>query len=548
MNSRARSIRYSLLLAATSAFTIMAGASATRADVTVPPCTPWADNSGTLQAALNSLIGTGGSVFASGQCPIATGLVIPESVTLEGNGAGSVFGYVFPTRLTWTGGPTGDMISTPNAAANGMGIKNLALNGNVAYNDLATSGLRAISIKGSTFSYRIDGITIQNVGSGMELVPGYSVIPGALIEWGDVRNVQMLYVGIGMDFAPNTAIGMQAGGVTNNSFSNVVMYQYVNYGIRFHGLSDNNRFNGGYITTNVVGSTGIAVNTLDPANPVGTYSNSFTNFEIECNSAGSGAGINSIVVNNTQSFSTYFQGALYGCPAPQVNYGGQIEIKDDANQNFTSTAWKSTDAFTGQSLQNTSWGPSAAVGIQFGNAANSGLVNFIVNGPNNNTWGGPHSVNLVSLSAAPFTAWINGAPRFQATNAGVVLNGTIQASNAMGNSAGTNLLCYSTGSGMVTYCNGSASDASLKRDFTPFEDALGLLDSVSGGYYFWKDEVRGAGRQIGVIADEAEKALPELVSKGDDGLRSFDYPRFSAVLLQAIKELEVKVNALEKRN
>ena len=57
------------------------------------------------------------------------------------------------------------------------------------------------------------------------------------------------------------------------------------------------------------------------------------------------------------------------------------------------------------------------------------------------------------------------------------------------------------------------------------------------------------GTQIGIIAQELEKEFPELVTTwGNESYRAVDYGRFSAVLLEAIKEQQGEINNLKTEN
>jgi len=104
------------------------------------------------------------------------------------------------------------------------------------------------------------------------------------------------------------------------------------------------------------------------------------------------------------------------------------------------------------------------------------------------------------------------------------------------------------------------SDARFKENIVPLSGVLDKLDNLRAVTFDWNQKYRetwkGApGRQIGVIAQEVEKVFPELVTKsGPEGYYAVDYMRFSAVLLEAVKELskenaelKSRVAALEKK-
>jgi hypothetical protein len=51
-------------------------------------------------------------------------------------------------------------------------------------------------------------------------------------------------------------------------------------------------------------------------------------------------------------------------------------------------------------------------------------------------------------------------------------------------------------------------------------------------------------RHAGVIAQEVEAVLPEVISDNDDGMKSVAYGNITALLIEAIKELQDEVTAL----
>ena len=50
---------------------------------------------------------------------------------------------------------------------------------------------------------------------------------------------------------------------------------------------------------------------------------------------------------------------------------------------------------------------------------------------------------------------------------------------------------------------------------------------------------------IGLLAQDVEVVAPELVSTDDEGFKSVDYGRLSAILVEAVKELAARLTALE---
>ncbi len=97
--------------------------------------------------------------------------------------------------------------------------------------------------------------------------------------------------------------------------------------------------------------------------------------------------------------------------------------------------------------------------------------------------------------------------------------------------------------------NNNLSDARLKEDIKPLGD--GVLEKVkqlNAKTYLWKDNLMGKGdkREIGLIAQEVQEVFPEVVSKvGMDDTLGIAYQNIVPVLVEAVKELSAKVEALE---
>jgi hypothetical protein len=91
------------------------------------------------------------------------------------------------------------------------------------------------------------------------------------------------------------------------------------------------------------------------------------------------------------------------------------------------------------------------------------------------------------------------------------------------------------------------SDARLKTDVRVIENALDKMDAVHGYTFRWVRDAETSGqRSAGVIAQEVEQVLPEVVNVDPiTGDRHVAYANMSALLIQAIKELKDRVARLE---
>ena len=83
-----------------------------------------------------------------------------------------------------------------------------------------------------------------------------------------------------------------------------------------------------------------------------------------------------------------------------------------------------------------------------------------------------------------------------------------------------------------------SSDKNLKENIQTIDSALDKVSQLRGVTFDWK---KTGGASIGVIAQEVEEVLPELVSTNSQtGLKSVAYGNIIGVLVEAIKELEQK--------
>ena len=106
---------------------------------------------------------------------------------------------------------------------------------------------------------------------------------------------------------------------------------------------------------------------------------------------------------------------------------------------------------------------------------------------------------------------------------------------------------YATGDVTAYY----SSDINLKENIVNIENALDKVNKIRGVHYDWKDEYIEKHsyvekEDVGVIAQEVEKVLPEIVTDREDGTKAVKYDRLTALLIEAVKELSAKVDAQQE--
>lgn len=88
----------------------------------------------------------------------------------------------------------------------------------------------------------------------------------------------------------------------------------------------------------------------------------------------------------------------------------------------------------------------------------------------------------------------------------------------------------------------SISDVRTKENIITVEGGLDLVSQLRG---VWYNKIDHDDRKVGVIAQEVEEVLPEVVNTDGDGIKSVDYGKMVGVLIEAIKELKQEIEELK---
>lgn len=100
-----------------------------------------------------------------------------------------------------------------------------------------------------------------------------------------------------------------------------------------------------------------------------------------------------------------------------------------------------------------------------------------------------------------------------------------------------------------------SSDLALKENLNPISNALDKVSQLGGYSFDWKDthlEDRGGlddmfvkKSDVGIIAQEVQKVLPEAVGKREDGTLGVRYELLVPLLVESIKELKEEIQSLK---
>lgn len=94
------------------------------------------------------------------------------------------------------------------------------------------------------------------------------------------------------------------------------------------------------------------------------------------------------------------------------------------------------------------------------------------------------------------------------------------------------------------------SDERLKQNITEIKSSGEIVNKLRPVSYFWNETGKKKGGnvqlQYGLVAQEVEKVLPNIVSTDNEGYKSVNYNELIPLLLQTVQEQNKKINELQK--
>ena len=92
-----------------------------------------------------------------------------------------------------------------------------------------------------------------------------------------------------------------------------------------------------------------------------------------------------------------------------------------------------------------------------------------------------------------------------------------------------------------------SSDRRYKENIKPIESPIEKVKAISGVTFEWneKSHKETGKKDIGVIAQEVEEVLPEIVETRSNGYKAVDYQKLTAVLIEAVKDQQKQIDELK---
>ena len=259
-----------------------------------------------------------------------------------------------------------------------------------------------------------------------------------------------------------------------------------------------------------------------------------------------------------------------GVDATNANTASKVVARDGSG-NFS--AGTVTAALSGNASTATTLATARTIGgVSFNGSANINLPGVNTSG-NQATSGNAGSATVLQTARTINGVSFNGSSNISLSLANLGFTGASNANYITNNNQLTNGAGYTTSVGDITgvtagtNLNGGGSSGSVtlnldstitvttvnagtvnttsderaKKDITPITGALNKVQQL-GGYSFTLKETDE--RSSGVIAQEVQKVMPELVQEGTEGLLAVQYGNMVGLLIEAIKEQQVQIDAL----
>jgi hypothetical protein len=94
------------------------------------------------------------------------------------------------------------------------------------------------------------------------------------------------------------------------------------------------------------------------------------------------------------------------------------------------------------------------------------------------------------------------------------------------------------------------SDSRLKENVTPIVNPIEKISQIGGYTYDWipmEGIHENEGHDVGVIAQEIEAILPEIVTTRDNGYKAVKYERLVALLIECVKDQQIQIDELKNK-
>ena len=441
---------------------------------------------------------TASSRLESGDTAITGGLTVSAGATVGFlTGASGVYAVTFYgdgsqlTGIDSSGNFSGKTIICQNVVSTNPGVGTF---GNIVIN--APAGI--ITATSGIVTYYGDGSNLTNTGAALSAASGSQRVVLTSLTSGT-----MVSAATEADLAYNASTNTLTAGTFSGSGASLTSIP--------NSALDNSTISGI--------SLGGTLGTLT----LGVSGNGLSGSDTYDGSAGSTFTVSSNATNNNTASTVVFRDSSGNFSAGTItaDLTGDVTGNADTATNATTSASCSGNAATATILQTS----RAINGVNFnGSAAITTPIN----------------VTDQSSDTTCYVVFTTDATGNR--NAHTGSNLTFNSSN--GTLTTTTLSATDVNATTVTATTvNSTSDVNLKTNIESIDDAVAIINQIRGVKFRWRDTDLPTA---GVIAQEVEEILPELVAE-TDGTKSVNYNGLVGVLIEAVKELSTRVEHLESQ-
>jgi len=254
---------------------------------------------------------------------------------------------------------------------------------------------------------------------------------------------------------------------------------------------------------------------------------------INLSTATVGDSADSLIVNygitNGQSALAFFTDNLNTCSE-------RMRIDQNGRVGIGTTSPESTLHVQGSEIKAKN-STSAFVTIEAGSASYQSILQF--------SDGGASGALIYDHPSNYLATKVNGSEAMRISNSGNVGIGITSPGVALDVSGAIR----ATGDITAFY----TSDRSLKTNIENISDPINKVKELNGVSYNWTEAAQkkyshlNDQKEIGVIAQDVEKVLPEMVAQREDGTKAVRYERMCALLIECVKDLQNQIDELKDK-
>ena len=126
---------------------------------------------------------------------------------------------------------------------------------------------------------------------------------------------------------------------------------------------------------------------------------------------------------------------------------------------------------------------------------------------------------------------------------GTRIFGTMNVNTAIIVGLSSNVVVNSSGTVSATHFD-NVSDIKLKDNINPLQNTIITLNKLNPVSFTWK---RDGSKSFGLIAQEVESILPEIVHDLNDDTKTVSYVQIISLLISAIKEQQAQIDDINRR-